>query len=147
MRRWMISAVVALGLGSVACGGRDPVDRAITQGQITQDVLCECPASVGVATEAECRERVEMSSITEAEEACVRRVYQAHRAELDPVLDCQYDASVELTDCMRAALETCPPELGASSACSTAFTATTEDCPTASTQTEAELQACFASRT
>lgn len=147
MRRWMISGVIALGLGSVACGGSDPVSRAIAEGESARAVLCECPASVGVTTEAECIERLEMSTITDREEACVRRVYQAHRAELDPVLDCQYEASVEFTDCMDRALEMCPPELSASSACSTAFSAAADDCPTASTQTQAELQACFASRT
>lgn len=147
MRRWMISGVVALGLGSVACGGSDPVSRAIAEGEAVRDVLCECPEAVGVATETECRERLEMNTITDREEACVRRVYDAHRAELDPVFDCQYEASVDFTDCMREALEMCPPELGASGACSTAFSAAADDCPTASTQTEAELQVCFASRT
>lgn len=84
---------------------------------------------------------------TEDEEACLRRAYSAHTAEFAPVFDCQYEATTKLQDCMRPLLSTCPPDPEASSECSTTYTEESEACPEPSEQAQAELAACYASRT
>lgn len=144
--RMMICGALALGLGSAGCGGPDRMSQMIAQRQEGRDALCACPASVGASTEAECRERQEASRMTAREEACSRRVYDAHRAELDPVLDCQLRARVAFDDCTRRALETCPPAIGTLSSCVDVMRPMAEACPSASTQTAAALRACIGPR-
>lgn len=140
-------ATVLVGMTMMGCGSSDPIARAIAQAQILADVVCQCPTLASSTTEAECRETVMAYSFTEAEEDCVRRVYSAHEAEMRPVIDCQYNAQLELTECMRPIAESCSGDSSAATACGTRFSDTNDACPTASDQTNAELNACFASRT
>lgn len=147
----MVTRIGVLGLSCLwlllAGCGSDPIDRAIEGNRRTADLVCGgCPIIVGAATEAECRARLDEGTITEREEDCVRRVYSAHEDELKPVLDCQFEAGQDLRDCLRPLVDTCPPSAAAVSACGAMFNTAMEDCPTPSTQTQAELQACFASR-
>jgi hypothetical protein len=131
----------------MGCGSADPIDRAMAQAQVLADVVCQCPPLAGTTNEAACRERVMTYSFTEAEESCVRRVYSAHEAEMRPVIDCQYNAQVELTECMRPLAESCSGDSTAAAACGTEFSNANDGCPTPSEQAMAELNACFASRT
>lgn len=144
--RMMVCGALALGLGSVGCGGPDRMTLVVAQRQEGRDVLCACPASVGASTEAECRESQEVSRMTESEEACTRRVYDAHRAELDPVLDCQLRTRATFHECMRRALETCPPAIGTLMFCGDVVRQAADACPSASAQTDAALRACIGPR-
>ncbi|MDQ3036423.1 MAG: hypothetical protein M3Y87_28755 [Myxococcota bacterium] len=147
MRARMIFGVVVVGLVGIGCGKSNPIDRALTQAQVAEDVICECPEAVGVTTDAECRARVQANAWTPTEEECLRRVYAAHAEELRPVFDCQYEASVDFTNCVRSALATCPPTMAAATACNDALDAAFAACPRPSTTTEAELSACFPATT
>ena len=135
-----MAALLAMGCGS------DPSDRSLAQGEQLADVVCACPSVVGASSESECRSGIEESMLSDAEEACVRRAYAAYQAELDPVLDCQYQASEEYRGCMAAALEMCPPDSSEAAACGEALGMAFGACPSASEQAQAELNACFASR-
>ena len=141
--RMIFGVVVAFVLLGVGCGKSNPIDRALSQAQVAEDVICECPAAIGVTTEAECRARVAESAWTEAEADCLRRVYAAHAEELRPVFDCQYEASVGFTNCVRTALATCPPTSEDATRCNDEADAAFAACPRASTTAEAELSACF----
>lgn len=126
--------------------GTDPITRHVGVFEEAADVICTCPGAILQPSEAACREELTKNVPTEAEEACMRRVYETHSAELDPVFDCQHAAGRALIDCLEPLLATCPPPLGDAGECVTTYNQANEACPTPSTQASAELNACFASR-
>jgi hypothetical protein len=138
--------VLGAGVLVVASGcGTDRVSRYIDQSEGLIEYVCTtCPAATGAGnTEAECREVISYERPTATQEACLRRVYEENSAELDPVADCQYEASSNWERCLRTAIETCPPNADDVSLCGMALSEDTERCPLPSEATAAETQACL----
>lgn len=127
--------------------GTDPVTDDVQIREDVIDLACTCPGAFLQPSEAACR--TELGRLfglpTESQEACLRQVYDDYSDELNPALDCRYEAGLALLECTETALATCPPPIADSTACTSAYADALNACPTPSRQAQEALDACSGS--
>jgi hypothetical protein len=137
-KRWLGLVGGALVSALLAGCGPNAGDRII---DVREDILllgCECPELLS-GTPEECMADVLAAQPSEAERACIRRIYDRNESALDPSASCTLDAANDYEACVVDAR--CDEAL--LRACDDAFDLANRGCPAVPDDLQAQLLACF----